>query len=245
MFTQYLIKTQKYDDEHLRKMVEQILACLFYATNIKEIRNQCIGLLDSLLVHFTLISLSLYNNQDESKLGTMSQANVFSLNIQQTTKGPDASSTPGRRLSNQFQQQQQPQQPNSCKTEAMGCSSLTTGTCPSSLDFMILVDCLFDVLCNDDSEYWPIVQRSILIMIETSEIVSGGASLVASGSSTASQADADTSTPTTVAAAAAAATAKRDLFLKPNLANQALFDYLAEKICQLCYERSWYAKKAG
>ena len=33
--------------------------------------------------------------------------------------------------------------------------------------------------------------------------------------------------------------------MRKNLANLAMFDYLAEKLSNLCYERSWYAKKAG
>ena len=68
---------------------------------------------------------------------------------------------------------------------------------------------------------WPLVQRSVIIMIETSEIITGqGPDLNSSEEF-------------------------HDRFLTPALANQALFDYLAEKISQLCYERSWYAKKAG
>ncbi|RNA03191.1 Transformation transcription domain-associated, partial [Brachionus plicatilis] len=90
------------------------------------------------------------------------------------------------------------------------------------LDYMILVDALFVVLCNDDSEYWSLVQRTILIIIETSEIVSNTKSSLAQ-----SQMAAD------------------DACVGSNLANLAMFDYLAEKLSQLCYERSWYAKKAG
>ena len=83
------------------------------------------------------------------------------------------------------------------------------------------MDALFEVMCNDDSEYWTLVQRSVTIMIKTSEIITGqGLDLNVSDE-------------------------YHDKFLSPCLANQALFDYLAEKISQLCYERSWYAKKAG
>ena len=53
-------------------------------------------------------------------------------------------------------------------------------------------------------DFWPIVQRELLIIIEINQIVDG---------------------------------------FETN--NKVFFDYLAEKICQLCYERSWYAKKAG
>lgn len=89
------------------------------------------------------------------------------------------------------------------------------------LDFMVLVDALFAVLCNDDSEYWYLTQRSLSIIVETSQIVSNNAH---------SQADYHKN---------------NDSFHENNLANLALFDYLVEKLSQLCYERSWYAKKAG
>lgn len=85
------------------------------------------------------------------------------------------------------------------------------------LDFMILIDALFNVLCNDDSEHWSIVQRSLLIIIETSEIVSEN------------QID----------------LTNENQALRNSLPNQALFDYLAEKASNLCYERSWFAKKSG
>lgn len=197
------------------------MSCLFYASNIKELQKQSIGLLDSLVVHLTLISLSHYTNQDESKISSLNQSsNVFvtSASAARESPGPqaatgDSTTTPtsARRLSNQFQ-------------SSSTCASKTSANQSSSLDFMILVDCLFDVLCNDDAEYWSLVQRAILILIETSEIVTGGASL---------------------SLISAEGNSKESHFLKPNLANLALFDYLAEKMCQLCYERSWYAKKAG
>lgn len=160
-------------DEQVRKMVEQSLAALFYATHAKELRPSVLHLLDSLVVYFTLISLSLYlPHQDDS----------------------DSSSS---------------------GMSGMGGTSQRS----SSLDFMILVDSLFDVLCNDDSEYWPCVQRIILVMIETSEVISYGGS---SGE-----------------------WILKSQTYRQNLVNLALFDYLAEKVCQLCYERSWFAKKAG
>ena len=86
---------------------------------------------------------------------------------------------------------------------------------------MALVYALFEVLCNDDSEYWPLVKRSVTIMIETSQIITGKGPDLNSLEEF------------------------QDRFLTPALANQALFDYLAEKISNICYERSWYAKKAG
>jgi hypothetical protein len=54
-------------------------------------------------------------------------------------------------------------------------------------------------------DFWQIIQRQLIIVIEICEIVCDGNSFN---------------------------------YLP-------LFDYLAEKVCQLCYERSWYAKKAG
>lgn len=92
----------------------------------------------------------------------------------------------------------------------------------SYLDFMILIDALFAVLCNDDSEYWYVVQRSISIIIETSEIILNNKfeQLLELEE-------------------------YNEILVESNLANFAMFDYVAEKLSQLCYERSWYAKKAG
>ncbi len=63
---------------------------------------------------------------------------------------------------------------------------------------------MFNVLTNDDMDYWPIIQREIILIIEVNQIVDGF-----------------------------------------EVNNKVFFDYLVEKICQLCYERSWFAKKAG
>lgn len=53
-------------------------------------------------------------------------------------------------------------------------------------------------------DYWSIVQRELILMIEINQIIDGF-----------------------------------------EVNNKVFFDYLVEKMCQLCYERSWYAKKAG
>lgn len=41
----------------------------------------------------------------------------------------------------------------------------------SFLDFMIIVDVIYNILSSDDTEYWKVIERSILIIIETSEII--------------------------------------------------------------------------
>ena len=84
-FTQHLIRTLKFDDEFLRQTVELSLACVYYASNTKEIKNQVLCLLDSLAVYFTLLSLSHYNNQDEAKVTAQIQSNVFT---QSATSNP-------------------------------------------------------------------------------------------------------------------------------------------------------------
>ncbi len=71
------------------------------------------------------------------------------------------------------------------------------------LDVYLLVDSMFNVLTNDDMDYWPIIQREIILIIEVNQIFDGF-----------------------------------------EVNNKVFFDYLVEKICQLCYERS-FAKKAG
>ena len=78
LFTEKLIKNNRFDDEHLRHMVEISLTCIFLASSIKEIRAQVLTLLDSLVVHFTLISLAHYNNQSLDKISTQLESNVFS-----------------------------------------------------------------------------------------------------------------------------------------------------------------------
>ena len=169
-------------------MVDTALTSMFYASNIKELQPQAVSLLDSLVVHLTLISLALYNNQDESKIANLAQCNTFS------------------------QQNFDSQNQN------------------NYLDFLILIDSLFNVLCHDDIEYWPIAQRAILIIIEISEIVNVETSFSSNYRFSGENLEDKSSS---------------DFNLRPNLVNQALFDYLAEKICHLCYERSWNAKKAG
>lgn len=212
-YTQYLIKTLKFDDEYLRQTVELSIACIYYAANIKEIKQQVLLLLDSLVVHFTLISLSHYNNKDESKVTNLLQSNVFthsamtnSANVTTTSNLNSTSANLSRMTSM-----------SSLNITAMNQFHLAQNNC---LDFMILIDAIFKVLSNDDMDYWPIVQRSILIIIETSEIITGGIHLNANKYTD-------------------------SYLLRSGLANSAFFDYLAEKVANLCYERSWYAKKAG
>lgn len=178
-------------------MVQQSLVAVLYATHAKELRPAVLRLLDSLVVHFTLISLSLYTPSSSSS--SSSSSSELANNQQQDS---DGSSSTGSSSSSS----------SSSSSHALRCST--------SLDFMLIVDCLYDVLCNDDCEYWPCVQRAIMVMIETSEVVSYNHNTAHSISSSSS-------------------------IYRPNLVNLALFDYLAEKVGQLCYERSWYAKKAG
>jgi transformation/transcription domain-associated protein len=52
------LKTYRFDDEYLRQAVESALTCLFYASSIKEIRKSVVMYLDSLVIHFTLLSLA-------------------------------------------------------------------------------------------------------------------------------------------------------------------------------------------
>lgn len=78
LFTEKLIKSQRFDDDHLRHMVEIAFTCIFLATGVKEIREQVYGLLDSLIVHFTLISLAHYNCHDVEKVTAQLKSNVFS-----------------------------------------------------------------------------------------------------------------------------------------------------------------------
>jgi transformation/transcription domain-associated protein len=73
------------------------------------------------------------------------------------------------------------------------------------LDFYLIIDAIWNVLTNDDMDFWQIIQRQLIIIIEICETVCDD----------------------------------------NNFNHLPLFDYLAEKVCQLCYERSWYAKKAG
>lgn len=189
------------------------LSCIFYASNIKEIKPQVLALLDSLVVHFTLISLSHYNNQNEAKISLLIQSNVFTQSASTNTSSVSAPSNLNSTSSNL----NRATHTSSLNTNAINQFQLAQNNC---LDYMILVDAIFKVLSNDDMDYWPIVQRSVLIIIETSEIISGGVHL-----SDEKQSD--------------------SYLLRNSLANIAFFDYLAEKVSNLCYERSWYAKKAG
>lgn len=147
------LKSYRFDDEFLRQMIELALACLFYATSTKDIRKQVLGFLDTLVTHFTLVSLAPYHQQDQNL--TIQPVNLFTSSN-------------------------------------------------NHLDFYLLIDAMFNVLTNDDMEYWNVIQREIIIMIEITEIILGNQDF-----------------------------------------NVAMIDYLAEKLCQLFYERSWYAKKAG
>lgn len=211
-FTQYLIRTLKFDDEYLRQQVERSLACIFYSSTIKEIKPEVLALLDSLVVHFTLISLSHYNNQDENKINNLIQSNVFT---QSAVANANASTptTPNLNTQNSFKLT------NASSLNINAINQFQQGQ-TNYLDFMIIVDALFRVLSNDDMDYWSVAQRALLIMIETSEIITGGVHLSETKQN-------------------------ESYLLRSNLANYALFDYLAEKIAHLCYERSWYAKKAG
>ena len=176
-------KCQKFEDEYTRRLLEQAFTCIFYATNVKDIRTVALNLLDAITIHFTLVSLAHYHLLDESgqsKAATTTtissnQSNIFSCFLDQSKdQGNDK----------------------------------TTGY----LDFTIYVDAIFNLLCNEDNEYWPLAQRCILLMIEINELVTN--------------VDYQAST-------------------NANLLNLRLFDYLAEKVSHLCFERSWYSKKAG
>lgn len=205
-------------------MVDTALTSLFYATTIKEIQHQVVSLLDSLVIHLTLLSLALYNIQDETKINNIAQSNSFSFpaSMQQTKKLTNSNATIKNQLDSIAQQQLQQLQQHQLDLQLQN----------NFLDFMILIDSLFNVLCHDDTEYWPVAQRAILTIIEISEIVSSGSNFdsiykLKKESSTDSN------------------SIENIQNLRPNLVNSALFDYLAEKICHLCYERSWNAKKVG
>ena len=222
--TQHILKTHKFNDEHLRKMVETALTSLFYASTTKEIQHQVVSLLDSLVIHLTLLSLALYNIQDEAKINNIAQSNSFSFpaSMQQTKKLTNSNATIKNQLDSIAQQQLQQLQQHQFDLQLQN----------NFLDFMILIDSLFNVLCHDDTEYWPVAQRAILTIIEISEIVSSGSNFdsvykLKKESSTDSNSTENIQN------------------LRPNLVNSALFDYLAEKVCHLCYERSWNAKKVG
>ena len=147
------LRTYRFDDDFLRQMVELTLSCLFYATTIKEIRKHVLSYLDSIVVHFTIISLSYYHQQEQNK--DIEDFKYFLT-------------------------------PN------------------NYLDTFLVVDAIYNVLTNDDMDYWLVVERELIILIELSQTIYGS-----------------------------------------NLHNLVLFEHLSEKICQLCYERSWFAKKAG
>ena len=205
-------------------MVDTGLTSLFYASSIKEIQYQVVTLLDSLVVHLTLLSLAHYNIQDEAKINNLVLSNSFSMpaSMQQTKKLTNSNATIKNQLDSIAQQQSQQLQQHQYDLQLQN----------NFLDFLILVDSLFNVLCHDDTEYWPVAQRVILTMIEISEIVSSG-----SNYDYLYKIDGDT--------LADANSIEAIQNLRPNLVNLALFDYLAEKICHLCYERSWNAKKVG
>ena len=193
--------------------MELSLACVYYASNTKEIKNQVLCFLDSLVVYFTLLSLSHYNNQEEAKVTNLIQSNVFT---QSAVSNPASLAAPSNINSSSANLSRMTSMSN-LNINAINQHQLAQN---NQLDFMILIDAIFKVLSNDDMDYWPVAQRSVLIIIETSEIISGGIHL-----SENKQSD--------------------SYLLRGNLANSALFDYLAEKVSSLCYERSWYAKKAG
>ena len=148
------LKTYRFDDEYLRQAVESALTCLFYATSVKEMRKSAISYLDTIVSHFTLLSLALLHQPDENC--TIQRQNIFT-------------------------------------------------TTNNYLDVYLIIDAMFTVLTNDDMDYWPIIQRELIIIIEINQIIDAGF----------------------------------------EVNNKVFFDYLAEKMYQLCYERSWYAKKAG
>lgn len=80
-FTEQLIKSQKFYDDHLRHMVEISLTCIFLSTNITEIQSHAYSLLDSLVVHFTLISLAHYNNQNSAEYNDQTESNIFKVSL--------------------------------------------------------------------------------------------------------------------------------------------------------------------
>jgi hypothetical protein len=205
-------------------MVDTALTSLFYATTIKEIQHQVVSLVDSLVIHLTLLSLALYNIQDETKINNIAQSNSFSFpaSMQQTKKLTNSNATIKNQLDSIAQQQLQQLQQHQYDLQLQN----------NFLDFMILIDSLFNLLCHDDTEYWPVAQRAILTIIEISEIVSSGSNF-------------DSINKLKKESSSDSNSTENIQNLRPNLVNSALFDYLAEKICHLCYERSWNAKKVG
>jgi len=147
--------------------VELSLACVYYAFNTKEIKNQVLCLLDSLIVYFTLLSLSHYNNQDEAKVTAQIQSNVFTQSAISNPASLAATSNINSTSANLSRMTSM----SNLNTNAINQHQLTQN---NHLDFMILIDAIFKVLSNDDMDYWPAAQRSLIIIIETSKIISGG-----------------------------------------------------------------------
>ena len=114
--------------------------------------------------------------------------------------------------------------PSSLNMHAINAFHITQNN--SFLDFMIIVDVIYNILSSDDTEYWKVIERSILIIIETSEIITNSYVVFE-----------ENETDNRIIS--------KEQVSRRNLANLALFNYFAEKIVNLSYERSWYAKKAG
>jgi len=179
------------------------------------------------VTHFTLISLAHYNNSNTQQIIEQLDSNVFShsAQLQSPSKPSNTSSTsPSSRLA-----ATKSQMTSSLNSNAINQFHLAQLN--NCLDFMILVDVLYSVLTNDDSEHWPVIQRAVLIMIEVSEIVSYP-------SDETDKQDTDNIENESVLF-------RDEQIMAKNFANLALFDYLGEKLSNLCYERSWYAKKSA
>ncbi len=192
--------TNKNNIKYVRHAVEQAFACILFATQTSntnnhnnELNENASAFFDSLVIHFTLMSLSFYHSKMEKKLRdrikqSHKETNDFINNLDM-------------KYSSALNQSQQ----------KIHVNNKSQGDC-SNLDFFIIIDALTNVLNNDvDADYFPIVSRSILLMIDLSQLISS----------------------------------IHNEKNEKNVINQALFDYLAKKIAQLCYERSWSTKISG
>ncbi len=140
------------------------ISCIFYSTNIKELRLLAINFSDMLALYCVIHSF--VGNKEQIKEIDMDILNLFKIN--QTV---------------------------------------------FNVDFKIVIDSLFLVLSNDDTDCWLISKRIINLIIDTSMSISK-----------------EIQDPN-----------KSCLELK----NLELVSYLTEKLCNLCYERSWFSKRAG
>jgi hypothetical protein len=227
LFTDKLLKSHRFDDDHLRHMVQTAFECVFFATSASQINTQVFALLDSLVTHLTLISLAHYNNSNTEQVTEQLESNVFSHSAQLLSPSKSAtnsSTSPSSRLA-----ASKSHLASSLNSSAINMFHLAQHN--NCLDFLILVDVIYSVLTNDDSEYWQVVQRAVVIMIEVSGIVSSHGDEAIS-----EDLDKVGSEPVLI---------REEQILARNLPNLALFDYLSEKLSNLCYERSWYAKKSA